>query len=85
MSWAVPNVYGDALQKIKKEGPSQWHYLVGADALFAEYLYLAIFVVISTPVVLVDAEEYAPVALVTGCFTATFLGWIGTKIETCTK
>ena len=71
--------------KDEKEGPSQWHYLVGADALYAEYLYLAIFVVISTPVVLVDAEEYAPVTLVTGCFTATFLGWIGTKIATYTK
>ena len=70
------------LLKAEKEGPCLGHYQVGADALFADYFFLAILVVISTPVVLVDAEEYAPV---TGCFTATFLGWIGAKIATYTK
>ncbi len=43
MSWAVPNVFWRCAAKDDKEGPSQWHYLVGADALYAEYLYLAIF------------------------------------------
>ena len=39
-------------------------------------------VVVSTPVVLADTEEYAPV---TGGITTTSFGWIGAKIATYTK
>ena len=40
---------------------------------------------LTTPVVLVEAVEYAPVALATRCFTATYWGWIGAKLETYAK
>ena len=55
---------------------------MGADALYAEYFCLAIFVVVSTPVVLAVAEEYAPG---TGGLTTTFFGWIGAKTATYTE
>ena len=40
---------------------------------------------LTTPVVLVEAVEYAPVAPATRCSTATYWGWSGAKPETYTK
>ena len=71
MSWAV-----------KENGPCLGHYQVGADALYAEYFYLAIFGGCLHPSCLADTEEYAPV---TGGITTTSFGWIGAKIATYTK
>ena len=75
MPWAVPNM----------DGPCHWHFLAGADALFAVEPYLAIFCGLTTPVVLVEAVEYAPVAPATRCSTATYWGWSGAKPETYTE
>ena len=63
MSWAV-----------EEEGPCLGHYQVGADALYAEYFCLAIFVVVFTPVVFGTAGGYAAVAFVTGCFASALPG-----------
>jgi len=58
----------------------------GADAfLYAEYRYLAVFVVFFSPVVFVAAGKYACIAFVVGCLTSTFAGWIGMKIATYTN
>ena len=73
----------DALEKMKELGGI---IQVGADAfLNAEYFYLAIFVVLFTPVVCGAAGRYAVIAFVLGCVTSTFSGWIGMKIATYTN
>jgi len=73
----------DALQKMKEIGGI---IQVGADAfLYAEYFYLAIFMVLFTPVVWMAAGKYAAIAFLLGCFTSTFSGWIGMKIAVFTN
>eukprot|EP00931_Biecheleriopsis_adriatica_P094787 TRINITY_DN683_c0_g1_i8.p1 TRINITY_DN683_c0_g1~~TRINITY_DN683_c0_g1_i8.p1 ORF type:complete len:709 (+),score=200.98 TRINITY_DN683_c0_g1_i8:49-2175(+) len=73
----------DALQKMQEIGGI---IQVGADAfLYAEYFYLAIFVVLFCPIVFVAAGKYAAIAFLVGCFTSTFSGWIGMKIATYTN
>jgi len=73
----------DALEQMKNLGKI---IQVGADAfLYAEYKYLAVFVVVFTVVVIFAVDVYAAIAFVLGCFTSTFSGWIGMKIATYTN
>jgi len=73
----------DALDQMKNLGKI---IQVGADAfLYAEYKYLAVFVVVFTPVVVFAVDMYASVAFVLGCLTSTFSGWVGMKIATYTN
>ena len=74
---------GRRVAKDEKEVPCLGHYQVGLMPCTPSIsTWPFFFVVISAPVVLVDAEEFAPV---TGCVTTTFLDWIGAKIATYMK
>jgi len=73
----------DALEKMKELGGI---IQVGANAfLYAEYKYLAIFVILFTPIVFGAAGSGAAFAFVLGCVTSTLAGWIGMKIATYTN
>merc|ERR1719310_987248 len=53
----------------------------GADSfLFAEYKYMAVFIVLFAPIVLKAAGTFAAVAFIVGCITSILCGWIGMKI-----
>merc|ERR1719157_31974 len=58
----------------------------GANSfLYEEYKYMAVFIVLFTPIVFLAAGMYAAVAFVIGCITSIVCGWIGMKIACYTN
>jgi inorganic pyrophosphatase len=73
----------DALEKMKELGGI---ISDGANCfLFAEYKYMAIYIVLFTPVVWLAAGLWAAVAFVVGSITSIVCGWIGMKIAVYTN